>query len=109
MHSTLTETTVSRLACTFEELVSIASGALALYATPTPDGRVQQVYLAARPQGAADVALATLVDFEDFEGQITAGWETMDALAMEEYRHDGYRIVLPRHIDGDRTPARVSR
>jgi hypothetical protein len=82
-----------KVTCTFEDLVRMANGAI-LYATPTPDGLANQVYLASQPQWKYDFCLATLQGFNESEGyDITAGWEGLDDLTAHE---DVYTLTVPR-------------
>ena len=101
MHYTINEGTVT-ITCTFEDLTTMEALGQALYATPTPDGEANQVYLASRPQWRDDFVLATDQDFDDAEGlEITAGWQEMDDAALAEHAADTYTITVPRRRPGD--------
>lgn len=103
MHYTInTDTDTVTITCTFEDLTMMASLGQALYATPTPQGDANQVYLASRPQYQYDFLLASEQDFDEAEGlDITAGWQEMDDAELAEHAGDTYTITVPRRRQPD--------
>lgn len=74
------------ITCTCGELIRMESLGMGIYATPTPQGDANQLYISARPNFKYDFLIATLEDFLAEEGIDTLGWQDMDqeeTLALE--------------------------
>jgi hypothetical protein len=97
MDYTIHETTVD-ITCTFAELVKMDSLDHGIYATPTPDGLANQLYLSHQPHRRDDFLLATVEDFCEEEGWSSLGWEGMtdEELATAEAETDPITITVPR-------------
>lgn len=72
---------------------------LAIYATPTPDGDANQLYMSQRPQFTYDFLIADSADFLEEMGIDTLGWQEMtdaEQEALEEHTPP-CTITVPRH------------
>jgi hypothetical protein len=82
------------ITCTFGDLIHMAAQGASLWATPTPQGKANQVYMGTYPNFTYDFCLVRLEDFDESEGyDITAGWEDLDE---GEDNPTEYTITVPR-------------
>lgn len=84
------------LTCTVGEIANMEAGLYAVFATPTPDGLANQLYLGARPQFTYDFLLANAGDFLEAEGWETIDWDEMSDEEQEEQGKETITITVPR-------------
>ncbi len=95
MHSIRNETNETvDVTCTWDELAGMEAFDMAMYATPTPDGRAGHWYIARQPQFKYDFIVATVQDFEDKAGyERTGDWLDTD---QPEHVSAEYTLTVPR-------------
>lgn len=103
MQHTITDTTVE-LTVTFRELVDMESCGWSIYATPTPAGLANQVYIASQPRFRDDFLLATTQDFDDEAGyDIVGGWQEMEQDEIDAQAEEQYTCSVPRRRQANDT------
>lgn len=91
-----TATNIITLTCTADEIANMEAGLYAVFATPTPDGLANQLYLGARPHFKHDFLLANAGDFLEAEGWETIGWDEMSDEEQDAAEQEHLTITLSR-------------
>ena len=84
------------ITCTVGEVANMEAGLYQVYATPTPQGLANQVYLSARAHFKYDFLLANADDFLEVEGWETVHWDEITDEEQEEQGKETITITLPR-------------
>lgn len=98
------DTNTVTLTCTIEEIAMMEAGLYAAYATPTPAGVANQVYLSNRANFKYDFLLANADDFLEEEGIDTIDWNDMTLEEQDEVGRNTITIAVP----ATRSPERVA-
>ena len=86
-----TDTNTVTMTVTIGELLTMDGLGLKVWATPTPQGLANQIYISARPNFREDFVLATVHDFMDQEG-----WGMLDDEEDDEARAETIMVTVPR-------------
>ena len=90
------------LVVTFDELIAMEACAMAIYATPTPDGEANQAYMSSQRFFMHDFVLATVEDFDDAVGYaITGGWQELAEAELNAQKNETFTCTVPRRRASD--------